>query len=355
MSLEKYKNPLTHTSQFVMCGNCFRMDTYKGCSFGCTYCFANYRPWLTKQVQQVSDINLVRKWFYEALELNDTSNIKKEMLNRRVPIHLGGMADPFQTLEWEYGATYEFLKLTKEYNYPVNMSTKTAHLPDKYWGVLDPNIHTFSISLLGYSDDYVKKWETNTPMATERIKFIEELKSRGFWVSIRIQPIIDIDEVLLLIKNSEHLVDFYTVEHLKIPMNNPKMAKLVLGKLENPTLLKPFEGEWWFDPKDKIKNIERIKESTKVKIGCGDDDLHIMSDTLNCCGIDTMPSAFENWYKYNSMYIKLTGDRSQWSPQNNCTSCLNSKCVVKGMKTMKEYTDRYYLKHYGDDNQLTLF
>ena len=36
-----YGNPLLPTSQFVMCGNCFRADMYKGCAFGCDYCFAN--------------------------------------------------------------------------------------------------------------------------------------------------------------------------------------------------------------------------------------------------------------------------------------------------------------------------
>lgn len=352
---KKYNNPLLHTSQFPMCGNCFRCDTYKGCTFGCSYCFAALRGSNHKFDQQVADINIIAKWFEQAIEKNDTSNIKKEMLNHRVPIHLGGMADPFQKIEWELGVTYEFLKLTKKYQYPVNISTKTAHLPDKYWEVLDPNIHTFSLSIMGYNDDYIRIWESNTPTAKERIAFAKELKSRGFWVSIRIQPIIDIDEVLLLIKNSEEYVNFYTIEHLKLPVTHKKGFNVLTKKLNKPIKLIPKGREWEFDSNTKLHNIELIKSKTKVKIGCGDNDFHIMSDSLNCCGIDTMPKAFSNWMKYNSMYIKMTGDRNVWYPKNDCNACFYSGAVKKGMKYVNQYTDLYYQEHYGSDEQLSLF
>ena len=41
-SEDKYRI-LTVGNQFKMCGNPFRIDTYRGCSFGCRYCFANSR------------------------------------------------------------------------------------------------------------------------------------------------------------------------------------------------------------------------------------------------------------------------------------------------------------------------
>ena len=37
---ESYSKPLGLTSQFRFCGNPFRLDFYKFCSFGCKYCFA---------------------------------------------------------------------------------------------------------------------------------------------------------------------------------------------------------------------------------------------------------------------------------------------------------------------------
>lgn len=353
---KKYQNFLLPTSQFVMCGNCFRMDTYKSCSFGCRYCFASNRGGnLDFGDFQVADMKYAKYLFESAIDKGDVSTIKKECLNHYVPIHLGGMSDPFQPAEWVHGATYDFLQLTNKYHYPVNISTKTAHLPDKYWDVLNPDIHTFSISLMGYTESYVRTWEANTPAPAERIEFIKELKKRGFWVSIRIQPIIDIKEALLLIEKTEDFVDYYTVEHLKLPFDNSKKFKMLCSKLNLAIPVVARGREYEFDANVKLKNIELIKKHTKVKIGCGDNNLHTMSDSLNCCGIDLMPPAFSNWLKYNSMYIKMTGDRTQWRPQNSCTQCLNGDCVIKGMTKVEDYVERYYTKTYGDESQLELF
>ena len=43
MESELYKYPMALTQQFKHCGNPFRIDTCKGCDFGCKYCFANNR------------------------------------------------------------------------------------------------------------------------------------------------------------------------------------------------------------------------------------------------------------------------------------------------------------------------
>ena len=350
-----YKNPISHTSQFVMCGNCFRADTYRNCDFGCKYCFANNRNGNFKVINQIADIKLISKWMYEAIEKNETNNIKKELLNRYVPLHLGGMADPFQNREWKYKTTLKLLELSKKYNYPINISTKTSHLPDEYWNILNPNIHTFQISLIGISSNYIRKFETNTPSPTDRVNFVKQLKNRGFWVSIRIQPLININEAIKLIKKTDKFVDYYTIEHLKLPLDNNLMMNQIMPLLKDERIkLIPKGREWEFDSTIKLQNINNIKSITDVKIGCGDNEFHPLSDSLNCCGIDCMPKAFKNWLKYNSMYIKMTNDRSQWYPKNNCNSCFNSTCIIKGFTTIKEYTDRYYNKLYGNDNQITL-
>lgn len=354
---ELYTNPILHTSQFRMCGNCFRADMYRSCDFGCSYCFANNRGGQFSVTKQVAKISLIRKWFEQALIQNDTSNIKKEMLNHRVPLHLGGMSDPFQKMEFEHRATYEFLKLTKEYNYPVNISTKTAHLPEEYFDVLDPAIHTFSLSIMGYSDDYIRLFESNTPTAKERVEFARLLKTKGFWVGVRIQPTIVLDEVLQLVSATNDLVDYYTVEHLKLPVDNKAMFELIRSKLPYGVCgnLVAKGREYEFDGATKIRNIEAIKELANPPVGCGDNDLHELSESLNCCGIDTMPDAFKNWMKYNTMYIRMTGDRSGWTPKNDCNACFNSACVKQGFTNMKQYVDDYYIELYGSPNQLSLF
>ncbi len=352
---ELYKGIISHTSKFTFCGNSFRADTYRGCNFGCKYCFANNRSGNFNVKNEIGAIHLAEKWFKEAIIDKDISNIRKEMLNKKVPLHLGGMSDPFQTREWKYGITKEFIKLSNKYEYPVNFSSKTAHLPDEYFELLNPKIHTFQISIMGYSDEYISKFETNTPTAKERIAFARKLKDKGFWVGIRIQPLLDINEVLELVRHID-FVDYITIEHLKLPQDNNKMMNILVPLITNIDISLIQKGNRYeFDATDKLNNVKRVKGATDVKVGCGDNEFHHLSDSLNCCGIDTMPKAFGNWLKYNTQYIKMTGNKNVWYPKNNCNSCFNSDLLKKGYTTMKQYTDEKYIKDYGDENQMNLF
>ena len=358
---KEYQHVIAPTAQFVFCGNCFRADTYRGCNFGCRYCFANCRENAYKPIDMPGNVALARRWMDQALNQGQKHNIVLEMLNRRVPLHLGGMSDPFQSREWKMGRTKEFLKITREFNYPVSISTKVSELPKAYFEILDPKIHTFQISLIGVSADYIRRFETNTPEPEQRINFVLELKERGFWVSIRIQPLIDLEEALSLVQTTSNFVDYYTVEHLKLYKANSPLIRVMLPLLATTGKHYPLMEDgikWAFATRQKKENVDAIRAVTTVPIGCGDNDLHECSDSLNCCGVDLMPPAFENWFKYNSMYIKMTGDRTQWRPTSNCDLLLKSKMTRGGegrFKTIKEAVDDYYLQLYGPDEQLRLF
>jgi DNA repair photolyase len=356
MFTEKYNSCIGLTGQFYMCGNAFRLDSYKGCTFGCSYCFANARKLGGYKIKyQSADPNKLHTLMYDSIIKNKKNTLTKELLNRRVPLHLGGMSDPFQEIEWKNGVTKEFIKISNEFNYPINFSTKTSFLPNDYFKLLNPEIHTFSISIMGYSNEYIRLFEKNTPTAKNRIEFVKKLHNNGFWVSIRIQPIIDINEVITLIENSEKYVNYYTVEHLKLPIDNQKIVKDLLVHVNKYRMnLQSFGREYEFHPFIKIKNIELLKSITNVKIGCGDNDLHHYSDSLNCCGIDLMPKSFSNWIKYNTMYIKMTNDRTQYSPKCSCHHCFYTAMQNKNF-THKDYVNHYFNKIYGDETTLKLF
>lgn len=356
---KSYNNPINLTSQFVHCGNSFRADTYKFCSFNCKYCFANNRKgghskqYGYKLMPQKADLKIIQRLFEDAFEKNKITNIKKELLQRKIPLHLGGMSDPFQHREWIDRITYQFFEITNKYQYPIIVSTKTSNLPDEYFKILNPKIHTFQISIMGYSDEYINKFEGNTQTAKQRIEFVKELKKRGFWVSIRIQPIINIDEAIELIKKTEQFVDFYTIEHLKLPTDNSTKFKEITSLINENIKITKNGLHYLISPETKIKNIETIKKTTKIKIGVGDNDLRLLSDTCNCCGVDCMPNSFSNWLKYNSMTIKMTGNRNTYIPYF-LNEDINAELLIPGFSN-KDYVEKDYLKKYGCDNQLKLF
>ena len=48
------------SSKIGICGLPLRMDTYSGCSFGCTYCFANNREIMKSSGFKVGNVNKLK-------------------------------------------------------------------------------------------------------------------------------------------------------------------------------------------------------------------------------------------------------------------------------------------------------
>lgn len=345
-----YKYPLALTQQFRFCGNPFRLDFYKGCDFGCKYCFANARGGGICHELDYADFSIVEDYFKKAFD-NDkpTKNINVELLRNKTPIHIGGMSDPFQTREWTMKLNYKMIELSNKYNYPLIFSTKTASLPDEYYKILNPKLHAFQVSIMGYDDEFIRKYETHTPTAIERINFVKTLHEKGFWVSVRLQPLVDLDQAIKVCKAVDGIANYITVEHLKIPTDNKAVRSLFepidKTKYYRPSSLRNYE----LAKEYKIENINLIKSVvSKSIIGVGDNDLHYLSQSRCCCGVDTIGGEFDNYIKYNLTYFATSKSdnpieefNSVYIPQNNVSSCLNPDTRLVGVKDYKTYTDYY--------------
>jgi DNA repair photolyase len=105
-----YTTPFSITSQFAFCGLPLRLDTYRGCGFQCSYCFARNRggnsPGETIRPANFKQIDTILE---RALNQNGKGVIA-EFLRRRTPIHFGGMSDPFQPAELKHRVTASALR-----------------------------------------------------------------------------------------------------------------------------------------------------------------------------------------------------------------------------------------------------
>ncbi len=351
MEQNNYSTPMLMTQQFRFCPNAFRVDLYKGCSFGCKYCFANSNQSSGHSGEAQTDINIIKRQFEKAYQ--GKAGLNQELIRERVPMHCGGMSDPFQEREWKYKLTYQLIELSNKYNYPIQFSTKTDFLPEEYFEILDPNIHAFQVSIMGWDDDYISKYETNTPTAKSRLEFVKLLRDKGFWCAIRIQPVVDIEQVLKLVTHAGSIPSYITVEHLKIPQDNTQVKKLFQTEYQkgrfhkSPLNMRNIE----YYTSDKVDNIERIKKITKlngVPVGVGDNDLHHMSDSRCCCGIDTINVNFDHYLKYNLTYF-ITGNteiNTLWRPNSNVREVFNSR-VDRGKREIDftQKVNEYVCKH----------
>ena len=346
-----YNECIQLTRQFAFCPNAFRIDLYKGCDFGCKYCFANM-DWIQHKDKawDVANINKIEKLFHKAFETDkESKDILVELLRHKVPLHCGGMSDPFQTREKEYGYTYRLLELSNKYDYPVMFSTKASSLPDnKYYDILNPKIHAFQVSIMGWDDDYIRKWECNTPTAQERLEFVKLLRSKGFWWGIRIQPIIDIVQCEKLCYNIGDIPSYVTVEHFKSILDTKAVIDNFYKLCDNKEDFEFASHKLQFKRDTKIRNIKRLQDicnKNGVLIGVGDNDLHYMSQSRCCCGIDTVGEAFNNYLKYNLTYMS-TGviPDNLFIPQCNPRKHINDQKY--GLKIdCKQYVNDYISNH----------
>ena len=324
---------------------------YKGCDFGCKYCYANARKGNYSNKFDIANFDKISKMFKDVFEKErEYKNIEAQMIRHGVPLHLGGMSDPFQSRESRYKLAYKLVKLTNKYDYPMQISTKVSKLPKEYWAILNPEIHAFQISLMSLNREFVRKYEKDTPLPNNRVNFIRELKEKGFWVGLRLQPLICIEEALELVSEIGTLVDYITVEHLKIPSDAPVIRKLFKFEKNKEKFYYPRLGKNYELKKEiKKKNIEKLKRLVSTPIGVGDNDLHYMSESRNCCGLDTINSNFSNYMKYNSTYFRTSEkevDKSKiWYPTASCSKCFSSDTRKSYCKTVKDYTDDY-IKNY---------
>jgi DNA repair photolyase len=350
---KKYSYPITLTSQFYFCGMPLRLDSYRGCASGCLYCFANSRRGNYSVDRQYTDPNLIRKWFKQALTQPKAQiNVVLECLQRKMPLHFGGMSDPLLIPESFNYVTLEILKILDEYRYPTLISTKSDIISNEEFAkiILGKKHFALQISFSTFDDNIASAIEPKTPLPSRRLAGVKAAINHSNWVSCRLQPYfpsLNIDSVVNLISAAgfKHL----TIEHFKLPFD----SKINLKSLDRAFDIKLSD----FFPKGKrIKrgrefempfeirtaNIRAFIDSAKkynILLGIGDNGFQHLSTSHCCCGIDSLPE-FGNWYKYNvtevvrraisdNERIKYELIADEWTPNSNIAWVINSKTRLK--------------------------
>lgn len=286
MSDIKTFQPLAVSSKFAICGLPIRVDTYKNCGFGCTYCFANNRIIMEfdkhLQVGNIKSVeNRLKRIFVKGQWKQD--NFLDTLIANKYTWHCGGMSDPFQPCEGKYRITRELLKATKDYDISILFSTKANTVYD-CWDYLNPEYHTFQLSVTNINDR--KDLEPNVPSIESRVAFFDELKERGFRVGIRIQPFIPNVSTLDIVKLFPD-ADHFTLEGLKLVPQN-KEHKEYLLKLLNLSS-SDFTQMGLLNLKPEIR-MEMYKpfieyfEEHGISYSLADNDLHHLGNNYCCCG-----------------------------------------------------------------------
>lgn len=266
-------------TQVILCNLPIRFDTYKGCSHGCKYCFAQKK-------QNIAHIQ--RDESVEALRSFVAGNRGRETAwcDWNIPIHWGGMSDPFQPIEKNIRASYECLKYLAETRYPFVVSTKGKLVSDEeYLALLEKCNCVVQISMVCSRYDPL---EPGTPSFEERLEILRKVSSRVQRTIVRIQPYMP--EVFdYVMKNIPRIAEAgaygVTVEGMKFYKSKPGMVKI--------------GGDSCYPLRVLRRDFESIKAEAHrrgLKFYAGENRLRMMGDSTCCCGIDGLDGFKGNDY-----------------------------------------------------------
>lgn len=342
-------NALNVSSKFAICGLPIRVDTYKTCSFGCTYCFANCRKIMEFQkTLQIGDVDGVRKRLSRIFDRGqfDGNNFLDKLISDDYTWHCGGMSDPFQPVEKEYGITRRLIDVTKEYGISILFSTKSDTV---YGADIDPELHTFQLSVTNVDDR--KDIEPNVPSIESRWRFYKALKRGGYRVGIRIQPFMP-NVTSLDIIDMFRDADNFTVEGIKIVPQNKEHKEFILSKLGLRKEDFVQMGLLNLKPEIRLRMYEPFIERFEkygVPYAIADNDLHYIGNQFCCCGdrLVRKPTRFNNTtmlHLYGTGYTKEQIDdelRSCGVCDCKCNQLFTSN-RQEGCVTVQDFFDKRF-------------
>lgn len=259
-------------SQAVLCEYPVRLDTYSGCSHGCKYCFARTKV----DIEKVTMKNCAKqlRGFIEGKRNGVT-----KWCDWAIPLHWGGLSDPFQPVERRAGASLECLKIFAETKYPVIISTKGKLITEEpYLSILRECNAVVQVSMVCSSYD---RMEPGAPSFEERLSMVARLAGNCRRVIVRAQPYITgvkrefLSNIPRFAKAGAHGV---TVEGMKFKKGKPGLVKV--------------RGDYCY-PEDLLEAhytlIRDACHDAGLAFFCAENRLRPMGDSPACCGRGDLP------------------------------------------------------------------
>lgn len=201
-------------------------NLYNGCSHGCTYCYN--RLLCGKWGHPDFDNPKPREGIIDALERDAW---RRQHGGEQRPIFLCFTCDPYQPIDSEHQLTRLAIKILHKHDLPVMLLTKGGGralrdfdlLRDKDW---------FGVTLTFDNDADSQKWEPRAELPADRIATLWEAQMAGIKTWVSLEPIIDPDQTIALIKATAAFVDHYKVGKLNHDVNVEVDWKTAIPKIK---------------------------------------------------------------------------------------------------------------------------
>ena len=270
-------------TQCYLCDLPIRFDTYKGCAHGCKYCF-------TQRNYDLAEIDVAEGT--QALWNFVTGNRSAETswADWKIPLHWGGMSDPFQPIEKEKRVSYECLKIFRDTGYPFVVSTKGALIADKEY--IDLIRECNCVVQISAVCDSFNELEPGCPSYRSRLAIAKKItEETGKRVIIRVQPLMH--EVAQEVRDC--MKDVAATGAHGIIVEGMKHSKMAPGLVR-------IAGDFAIDYATIKSDFLMIREEAHaqgLKVYAGENRIRELGDSLTCCGIDGLEGFEPNRFNIN--------------------------------------------------------
>lgn len=379
------------TTQFRICPIPFHFDTYRGCHYGCLFCFARDfiefsrrnkdEKYRTQAWLEGNSPDGLERWIKKANNSNyDYSKAEIVAFKERIPVKIGATADPFPLVEVKEHITYDCLKIFDKYDYPVQISTKNPEIFLDYANEFVNSNIALNVSCSFCDDDIARQIEVGAISPTRRLEAIKKLSQMGYKVTLRIQPFILPYSEQVAERFIKTLKDYgvwaFQTEGLKLRVVMPEKERIMyqrIGDVFGFDIIDDFKRNGIIEGGDRVYNDEtkrkilQLYNELSIKYGIKFYNADNLVDSRFGCGSQCCGTEFLRNYKIwgGCIRSRVFNDRSEIC-STEFGKCLANftRSTTNADKTIEYLSNEYYEKemkrqrlveYMSKHKQLTIF
>src|ERR1043166_9057721 len=167
----------------------FTINPYRGCEFGCRYCYARY----THEFMGMDDGRLFEEKIYAKAQAAELLRQELKKHPAAADIAIGTGTDPYQPAERRYGVTRSILEVfAAERGRSLSITTKSnlvAHDAGLLVKVARANTLHINMTITTVDAGLARKLEPRAPRPDLRLDAVRTLSSAGLSVGVFLNPI----------------------------------------------------------------------------------------------------------------------------------------------------------------------